>query len=84
MCYQHHYHAQRCATSKVTSESKLQIHENWRLGYPNAPNREYVVFLDICKTTQDISMKHDKEATSLLIPTSSYQIILSGSRLNRY
>jgi hypothetical protein len=40
-CYkhsQHRYHAQRCATTKVTFELKLQIHENWRLGYPNPPN----------------------------------------------
>jgi hypothetical protein len=26
---------------KVTFELKLQIHENWRLGYPNSPNLEF-------------------------------------------
>jgi len=38
---QHRYQAQRCATTKVTFELKLQIHENWRLGYPNAPKNEF-------------------------------------------
>jgi len=43
-CYkhsQHRYHAQRCAITKVTFDLKLQIHENWRLGYPNAPNHKF-------------------------------------------
>lgn len=44
----------------------------------------YMVFLDICKTNKDTSMKHDKEATSLLIRISSYQIILSGWSLNKF
>lgn len=63
-CYkhsQHRYHAQRCATTKVTFELKLQIHENWCLGYPNAPKNEFAGLsrMTVYKTLQFSSVLYD-------------------------
>jgi hypothetical protein len=43
-CYSHsqqHCYAQWCATTKVTFELTLQIHEYWRLGHTNAQPHEF-------------------------------------------
>ena len=78
---------------ETTQGSRLN-EANFPLGKTDGPNLDldvcysdrllYVAFLDLCKTIHDISQQRDKEATSVLIPISSYQIVLSSSGLNKF